>query len=63
MKLAATADIIVENYRPGVTRKLGIDYEAIKADQPRHHLRARCPDSARPGRTARKAASTSSRRA
>ena len=31
MKLARDADIIIENYRPGVTRKLGIDYEAIKA--------------------------------
>ena len=31
MKLARDADIIMENYRPGVTRKLGIDYESIKA--------------------------------
>ena len=30
MKLAASTDIIVENFRPGVTKKLGIDYEAIK---------------------------------
>ena len=34
MKLAREADIIVENYRPGVTRKLGIDYNAIKAINP-----------------------------
>ena len=26
-KLAKTADVIVENYRPGVMKKLGIDYE------------------------------------
>jgi len=26
MKLAASTDIIVENFRPGVTKKLGIDY-------------------------------------
>lgn len=30
LKLAKEADIIVENFRPGVTKKLGIDYEAIK---------------------------------
>jgi CoA:oxalate CoA-transferase len=28
-RLAARADIIVENYRPGVTRRLGIDYETL----------------------------------
>jgi len=34
MKLARDADITIENYRPGVTKKLGIDYEAIKALNP-----------------------------
>jgi len=34
MKLAAQTDIIVENYRPGVTRKLGIDYETVKKLNP-----------------------------
>ncbi len=34
-KLAARADVIVENYRPDVKKRLGIDYEAIKADNPR----------------------------
>jgi crotonobetainyl-CoA:carnitine CoA-transferase CaiB-like acyl-CoA transferase len=34
MKLARNADIIVENYRPGVTRNLGIDYPAIRAINP-----------------------------
>ena len=34
MRLAAQADIIVENYRPGVTRKLGIDYDSVKAVNP-----------------------------
>jgi crotonobetainyl-CoA:carnitine CoA-transferase CaiB-like acyl-CoA transferase len=34
MKLARDADIIMENYRPGVTRKLGIDYAAIQAINP-----------------------------
>ncbi len=34
MQLAAKADIVVENYRPGVTRKLGIDYAPVKAVNP-----------------------------
>ena len=34
MKLAAKADIITENFRPGVTKKLGIDYEAISTINP-----------------------------
>lgn len=29
-KLARDADVIVENFRPGVMRRLGIDYEAIR---------------------------------
>ena len=34
MKLAAKADIITENFRPGVVRKLGIDYETISRINP-----------------------------
>jgi crotonobetainyl-CoA:carnitine CoA-transferase CaiB-like acyl-CoA transferase len=34
MRLAAKTDIIVENFRPGVTKKLGIDYDAIKKINP-----------------------------
>ncbi|HJQ61887.1 MAG TPA: CoA transferase [Burkholderiales bacterium] len=34
MKLAAKADIITENFRPGVVRKLAIDYEAISRINP-----------------------------
>jgi crotonobetainyl-CoA:carnitine CoA-transferase CaiB-like acyl-CoA transferase len=34
MKLAQDADILIENYRPGVIRKLGIDYPALKAINP-----------------------------
>ena len=33
-RLANDADVIVENYRPGVTKSLGIDYEAIKMINP-----------------------------
>ena len=34
-KLAATADIVVENYRPDVKFRLGIDYESLKIINPR----------------------------
>ena len=34
-RLAAAADVIVENYRPGVKHRLGIDYESIRAINPR----------------------------
>jgi crotonobetainyl-CoA:carnitine CoA-transferase CaiB-like acyl-CoA transferase len=34
MRLARDADIVIENYRPGVTRKLGVDYQAIQAVNP-----------------------------
>ncbi|MCC3358123.1 CaiB/BaiF CoA transferase family protein [Bacillus sp. REN16] len=33
-RLAETADVFVENYRPGVTKKLGIDYETLKQINP-----------------------------
>ena len=31
MKLAAGADVVVENYRPDVKNRLGIDYESLRA--------------------------------
>ncbi len=34
-KLVKNADILIENYRPGVTKKLGVDYERIKALNPK----------------------------
>jgi formyl-CoA transferase len=34
-QLAQRADVLVENYRPDVKRKLGIDYEAMSAVNPR----------------------------
>ncbi len=34
-KMAATADVIVENYRPGVKKRLGIDYQTIRKINPR----------------------------
>jgi len=33
--LAARADVLVENFRPGTMEKLGIGYETLKADNPR----------------------------
>jgi len=34
-KLAQDADIVVENYRPGVKERLGIDYKTLRAINPR----------------------------
>lgn len=34
-RLAAQADVVVENYRPDVKRRLGIDYEALSRENPR----------------------------
>ncbi|HZM34431.1 MAG TPA: CoA transferase [Burkholderiales bacterium] len=34
-KLAATADVLVENYRPGVAKRLGVDFEALRQINPR----------------------------
>ena len=34
-KLAAEADIVVENFRPGVLARLGLGYEILRADNPR----------------------------
>src|SRR3979490_720400 len=35
MKLVKTADVVVENYRPDVKVRLGIDYESLKKVNPR----------------------------
>ena len=34
-KLAAWADIVVQNFRPGVTKRLGMDYESMRKFNPR----------------------------
>ena len=34
-RLAATADVFVQNYRPGVAQRLGLGYEALAAINPR----------------------------
>jgi CoA:oxalate CoA-transferase len=33
-RLVATADVVVENFRPGVMRRFGLDYEVLKAIKP-----------------------------
>jgi crotonobetainyl-CoA:carnitine CoA-transferase CaiB-like acyl-CoA transferase len=33
-KLAATADVVIEGYRPGVVQRLGVDYETLKRIKP-----------------------------
>ncbi|MFH1484872.1 MAG: CaiB/BaiF CoA-transferase family protein [Chloroflexota bacterium] len=35
LKLAETADVVVEDFRPGVTKRLGIDYEKLCKVNPR----------------------------
>src|ERR1700759_5786244 len=35
LRLAEQADVVVENMRPGVTKRLGVDYEAVKKRNPR----------------------------
>ena len=34
-RMASEADVIVENYRPGVKKRLGIDYDTLQALNPR----------------------------
>jgi crotonobetainyl-CoA:carnitine CoA-transferase CaiB-like acyl-CoA transferase len=33
-KLAASADVVLEGFRPGVTKRLGVDYEAVRTVNP-----------------------------
>ena len=35
MRLAEQADVIVENMRPGVTRRLGVDFDSVRKRNPR----------------------------
>jgi alpha-methylacyl-CoA racemase len=34
LRLAAAADVVVESFRPGVVRRLGIDYDAVRSVNP-----------------------------
>jgi crotonobetainyl-CoA:carnitine CoA-transferase CaiB-like acyl-CoA transferase len=35
MRLAEKADVVVENMRPGVTKRLGVDFESVRTRNPR----------------------------
>ncbi|HVL59059.1 MAG TPA: CoA transferase [Burkholderiaceae bacterium] len=35
VELAAKADVVVENFRPGVMKRLGLDYETLSRENPR----------------------------
>ncbi|MCS6884618.1 MAG: CaiB/BaiF CoA-transferase family protein [Acidobacteriota bacterium] len=35
LKLAETADVVVEGFRPGVVKRLGVDYETVRSANPR----------------------------
>ena len=50
-RLARRADILIENYRPGVMRRFGLDYDALSRRQSRADLRVDLrlrPDRTRP---------------
>ena len=47
-RLAKSADVVVENYRPDVKFRLGLDYDVAGGDQPAHHPRQHL--RLRPGR-------------
>ncbi len=34
LRLAAGSDLVIENFRPGVVRRLGIDYDSVRAVRP-----------------------------
>jgi crotonobetainyl-CoA:carnitine CoA-transferase CaiB-like acyl-CoA transferase len=36
-RLVDTADVVIDNFRPGVMKRLGIDHDTLKHAQPRHH--------------------------
>ena len=35
LRLAEQADVVVENMRPGVTKRLGVDFESVRKRNPR----------------------------
>ena len=63
MRLVKTADVVVENFRPDVKHRLGIDYEIADARSIRGWSTPASPASARTAPIATGRASTRSRRA
>ena len=57
IELIAEADVLVENFRPGVMARLGLGYEELRGDQPRarllldHRLRQPAPAPSCPATT------------
>src|SRR3546814_8420658 len=35
LEMVKTADVFIQNYRPGIARRLGVDYETLSAINPR----------------------------
>jgi alpha-methylacyl-CoA racemase len=35
LKMAESADVVIEGFRPGVVKRLGVDYDAVRARNPR----------------------------
>ena len=50
-RLVAQADVVIENFRPGVLEKWGLGPGRTAEDQPGRWWCSGSPDSARPGRT------------
>ncbi len=51
-ELVGTCDVVLENFRPGLMSKLGLDYETLSKKHPRTHLRLAQGLPARPVRKA-----------
>ena len=49
-ELVKTADVFIQNFRPGVAERLGVDAERLQAHQPAARSIARSPASATTGR-------------
>jgi crotonobetainyl-CoA:carnitine CoA-transferase CaiB-like acyl-CoA transferase len=45
LRLAAGADAVIEQFRPGVAARLGIDYETVRAARRRGRPRPQLHDS------------------